>query len=137
MTNRISISEKAKTLAWRVVSSRDDLGWSQEVLADKAGVSRTSVSGIESGRNTNTTVYTIFALADALGVSRAYLLGMTDDPLGGIQDSPIHKKEVEEIDEALKQLLNIYQQLNESQRSTLLNIAKVLQNEPRVIGKET
>lgn len=43
-------------------------GWSQEELADRAGVDRTYVSGIERAVR-NPTITNVKRLADALGVS--------------------------------------------------------------------
>lgn len=69
-------------LAWRLLRSRRDLGWRQEDLADKSGVSRTYISEIERGKITNVGIEPVLSLASALGVTVPYLLGLTDDPLG-------------------------------------------------------
>lgn len=130
------IGEKAKSLAWRIMSSREDLGWNQEDLAEKSGVSRSHISSIETRRTTNITVDVSFALADALGVSRAYILGLTDDPLAEIPDSKLEKEEREEFDAATRQFLGLFQQLSTDKQEILLNLAKVLRrnDEPRIIG---
>jgi len=52
---------------------RVDLGWSQAQLADMAGVSRTVVSDIETGKCKNPSIITLWKLAHALGVSLAEL----------------------------------------------------------------
>lgn len=52
-------------------------GYSQEVLADKAGIHVTYLSGLERGRR-NPTVSVLATVADALGVSLATLFS-TDD----------------------------------------------------------
>ncbi len=62
------------------------MNWDQANLANASGVSRSRISEIERGRATNVGVDAIFALADALNVSPAYLLGQTDDPLEGVVD---------------------------------------------------
>ena len=66
-------------LAWRLLRSRRDMNWRQEDLAQASGVSRTYISEIERGRVTNVGVEALSALADALGVTVQYLLGLTDD----------------------------------------------------------
>lgn len=76
----------AKTLSRRVFLSRRDLNVNQEWVADHAGISRAYVSKIERGNASNVGTEVIFALARALGVSSAYLLGLTDDPLGAIDE---------------------------------------------------
>lgn len=51
-----------------VRSKRIQLGLSQEELADKAGLDRTYVGGIERGRR-NVSLLNIKKLADALGIA--------------------------------------------------------------------
>ena len=46
---------------------REALKMSQEELAEKANVSRTIISGLETGTITNTTTGTLIAIAKALG----------------------------------------------------------------------
>ncbi len=48
---------------------RELKGWSQEELADKAKVSRTTISGFESGTIKVTTNTTMDKISEALGVS--------------------------------------------------------------------
>lgn len=52
---------------------RTEKGWSQEDLADRAGLHRTYVSGVERGVR-NPTITIVAALAKALGVPPAELL---------------------------------------------------------------
>lgn len=52
---------------------RTEKGWSQEELADRAGLHRTYVSGVERGVR-NPTITIVAALAKALGVPPAELL---------------------------------------------------------------
>lgn len=54
-------------MKFRIRELREALGMSQEVLAKKAKVSRTIVSGLESGTIEITTTGTLLKLADALG----------------------------------------------------------------------
>lgn len=58
------------------------MDWKQEELASKSGVSRSRISEIEHGDATNIGIDAVYGLADALGVSVAYLLGESDSPLG-------------------------------------------------------
>ena len=61
-----------RTLGWRVRQLRDEKGWTQEGLADRAGLDRSYVAGIESGlRNPSTKA--LAKLARALDVSIAAL----------------------------------------------------------------
>lgn len=52
---------------------REEIGLSQEELAQKAGVSRVTISGIESGRMNVAKTDTLTKLADALGKKVTYL----------------------------------------------------------------
>jgi ribosome-binding protein aMBF1 (putative translation factor) len=62
----------AKTLGKRIRHLRQGRGWSQEHLADEAGMHRTYMWGIERGVR-NPSLRHLTQLADALGVSIASL----------------------------------------------------------------
>jgi transcriptional regulator with XRE-family HTH domain len=62
-----------RQLARNLKRLRLEKGWSQEELADQAGLHRTYVSGVERGVR-NPTITIVAALAKALGVSPAELL---------------------------------------------------------------
>jgi transcriptional regulator with XRE-family HTH domain len=77
----------ARMLAQRLLLSRRDLDWDQKDLSAKSGISQTYISQIERGRKINIGIDVVFSLAEALGVTVPYLLGISDDPLG---QSPDH-----------------------------------------------
>ena len=52
---------------YRIKEYRDELKMSQEELARKSGVSRTIISGLETGTISVTTTKTLLAIAEALG----------------------------------------------------------------------
>lgn len=60
-------------LARNVRRRREDLGWSQEQLADESELHRTYISGIER-KVRNPTILIIERLAKALGVKASELL---------------------------------------------------------------
>ena len=66
----------------RVLIERRRLDMKQETLANMVGVNRSYISQIERDIDVNVGVKTVQALADALGVSVAYLLGASESPLG-------------------------------------------------------
>lgn len=51
----------------KITAARKEVGLTQEELAIKSGVSRTIISGLESGRLETTTTGTLLKIADALG----------------------------------------------------------------------
>lgn len=131
--------DKQRSLGLRLRLSREDLGWEQDDLGEKSGISRGYISKLERGYTTNVGIEVIFALANALGVSVQYLLGLTDDPLFGLKDDEEEELPAARLpapDPLAEELLTVYQQLDPPQRTTLLNIAKVLKtaDEPRIIG---
>lgn len=54
-------------MEYRIREYRMEQGMTQEVLAKKSGVSRTIISGLESGRVTVTSSGTLIKIAEALG----------------------------------------------------------------------
>lgn len=62
-------------MEYRVKEIREEMGLSQESLAQKANVSRTIISGLESGTIKETSTKTLSKIADALGkkVSEIFL----------------------------------------------------------------
>jgi len=67
-----------KLVGRNVRRCRDQVGISQEELADRAGIDRTYVSGIERGVR-NPTVLVLKDIADTLGVTPAALLSPSVD----------------------------------------------------------
>ena len=60
-------------MVFKVRELREKAGLSQEELSEKSGVSRTIISGLESGKIKNSTAITLKKIADALGVQIADL----------------------------------------------------------------
>jgi transcriptional regulator with XRE-family HTH domain len=54
---------------------RKNKGWSQQKLAEKAGLSYVTITKIEQGRAKEPTIQTMVKLADALGVSLDEMVG--------------------------------------------------------------
>jgi transcriptional regulator with XRE-family HTH domain len=70
-------SDILQTLAKNVKHHRARLEWTQEELAKRAGINRSYLAGIESGRR-NTSARTMEKLANALGILPADLLEPSD-----------------------------------------------------------
>ena len=54
-------------MGYKIKEAREQLQMSQEKLAQKSGVSRTIISGLESGTITTTTTSTLLKISRALG----------------------------------------------------------------------
>ena len=52
---------------YKIKEFRKELNMSQEELANKAGISRATLSKLESGRNVEVSTNTLSKIADALG----------------------------------------------------------------------
>lgn len=77
------------TLGDRVHMSRRDLHMKQKELARLSGISRTYVSQIETGTVSEVMSDVVVKLAQALGVSVLYLLGLSDAPTTTDDGAPI------------------------------------------------
>ena len=67
------------TFGERVAKARDKRGWTQQELAERAGVRYETINRIEKGKHVEPRVYVAVALAKALGTTVDYLAGMYED----------------------------------------------------------
>jgi transcriptional regulator with XRE-family HTH domain len=65
--------EIPRRVGLNIKSARNAKGWSQEELADRAGLHRTYISGLERNIR-NPTITVLKRLADALGMTTSSLL---------------------------------------------------------------
>jgi len=146
----------SKVLASRVLLSRRDLDWDQKQLSEQSGVSRPYISQIERARKTNISVDVLFSLADALGVTVQYLMGLTDDPLGEGSERVLREQsgdyvvfEVESGEErrVMQQLVDEYSALSPRSQRLAIEYLRMMrqveeeerereQRPPRIIGGE-
>ena len=63
--------------AERLHALRTRYGWSQTLLARKAGINLANYNSLEHGRKAGVRADTVMALATALNVSTDYLLGLS------------------------------------------------------------
>ena len=109
-------------LSRRLRICRHDLSLQQDDLAERSGVSRSYISDIERSKIQNVGVEVVDALAKALGVNAAYLIGWSEETGG---DSP-HVREGDSL--RARELLDIFDGLGEYDQTSLLRIAKALRN---------
>jgi transcriptional regulator with XRE-family HTH domain len=69
LSNKLDSLKGGRIVEYRVKEIRENAGITQEDLAIKAGVSRTIISGLESGAVKETSTRTLRRIADALGKS--------------------------------------------------------------------
>ena len=62
-------------LSKKIKELRNKAGWSQQKLAEKAGVSYNTITKIEQGAATMPTIQTMIKIADAFGISLDELVG--------------------------------------------------------------
>ncbi len=94
-----SENELYKVIGELVRTARERAGWTQNDLARLAGLTRTSITNLESG-NQKLRVHTLFNIAQALGVSPETLLPLpnkrTADEIGiKLDDKDLNKTELE------------------------------------------
>jgi len=124
--------------------SRKQSNLNQGELAKASGVSRTYISDIERGKITNVGIEMVFALADALELSPEWLLGLTEDPLQGIED--IEEDQLEQNNRSIAEtdrkfgyeLLALFETLLKDDQAFILDLARRLKrgDTPRIIGDE-
>lgn len=126
----------ATVLADRILLSRRDLDITQEDLAVRAGnVSPAYISSLERGKVTNPTVEVVEALAGALGVSPAYLLGWSDIPL--LSENAINEEHVPyTVDPRIQELIDLYEDLDPANQAAALDIIRTIRRtqNARVVG---
>jgi transcriptional regulator with XRE-family HTH domain len=116
-----------KLLGQRLLLSRRDLDLDQIELAAKSGVSNTYISDLERGRTRNVSVDVVLSLADALGVSIQYLLGLTEDPLQGVADEADDEPPTPPpFSPALREVLQLAEQWPAARQAELLAHARVI-----------
>lgn len=69
----IRLMDIRRRLAANIIRLRKERGWSQEELADRAGLHRTYISGVERGVR-NPTITVVAKIAEALGVEAELLV---------------------------------------------------------------
>jgi transcriptional regulator with XRE-family HTH domain len=108
-------------LATKVRARREELGLSQDELAKRMGYkSRTSINKIENGRPVSQKI--IVSLADALGVTAAYLMGWEENPE---QKEKLTVND-DELSEDLLKLLDFVKCVPEEKAAMILQVMKTI-----------
>ncbi len=107
----------------------------QAELARRVGVSRPFISDIERGKTTNVGVETVAALASALGVREAYLLGLSDVVVDEEEEELVlaEAQPGYSVDPTMKELLGLIDGMTPAQRQQMAGIARLLLGGPTII----
>jgi transcriptional regulator with XRE-family HTH domain len=127
----------SNVLAKRLLLSRRDLDITQIDLAQRAGnVSAAYISDLESNKVTNPTVEVIEAIAAALGVSPAYLVGWSDIPLAEEADAIGEARVPYTVNPHIQAMLDLYEDLDPANQAIALEIINTLRRSQhvRVVG---
>lgn len=98
----------------RIKLKRKEKGYTQEELAEKLGLQKSAIAKYESGRVENIKRSVILNMSILFDCSPSYLLGWEDE----------ETKKVPELLEDEKEMLNIYNQLDEGDKGELRGIGK-------------
>jgi transcriptional regulator with XRE-family HTH domain len=106
-------------LSKRLQFIRVEKGWNQGDMARVVGVSQSSISLLENQRFTNPPVNLLYKIAEEAGVSKAYIMLLTDDPQGDCQgavDGEISQQEA--------RLLTAFRSLGDALRDATLEVVQ-------------
>lgn len=101
----------------RVKELRENLGYTQEELADLIGTNQREVSQYENGRQPRAP--RLARLAEVLETTTDYLLGLSEEPLralGGVSDLNSDERE----------LVMLYREKSPAQRKRIMDVVRVL-----------
>lgn len=113
--------------------SRKDLDIDQRELGRRVGVSNTYISNIERGYSKNVTADVLVKLAEALGVSVTYLLGLTDAPGGTADDGApidagpnrlVFEVRDAELRAAVLEIIDVVREMTPAQRRLFVDMAQ-------------
>ena len=135
----------ATTLGDRLLLARRYAKLDQKELGRRANVSNTYISDLENGRVTNPGIEVVFALANALDMSAAELLGLPAPQPVDEEDLPAYLTRthvVQKIENAqtrlmVQRFLELFLTLPQRDQSMLLRMAETIadSNQPRIIGE--
>lgn len=112
--------QRKKLIGMRVRECRNEVGLSQEGLAEKLGMNRTNVANYEGGRVVPPG-NVLLEMAELFGVTTDYLLVRTDDPNG----------KAPELDEKTRTLARDFQNMNSDAQDLMLSIAREMSKKGR------
>jgi transcriptional regulator with XRE-family HTH domain len=114
-----------KGLAQRVHLLRAERRWSQGDLAEAAGLTQSQVSQLENMKFVNPPINVLWAVAEATGVSKEYIMLLTDDPHANVRD--LKDQSLPPADALLLERIN---RLNDRERYIVESLVETILSEP-------
>lgn len=126
----------AGIFAQRLLLARRDLDLTQSTLAAQAQISPQYISDLERGKSDNPAIRDVEALAAALGVSPAYLLGWSDIPLPGEANGIGEERIPYTVDPRIQELIDLFEDLDAPTQQIALDIIRTIRRtqHARVVG---
>ena len=109
----------------RILRLRERLGWNQMEAAYKTHTNQGSLSRIERGGLKNVTLETLANIADGLGTSIEYIIGVSNDP------APRPQSVLDTLTDNEARLLLTYRRLNPVSQESLLDLAGKMEDKER------
>lgn len=104
----------------RIRELREERGMNQEALAGLVGVSQQKISKVE--RNTDSLgIDLLIEISDYFEVTTDYLLGLSDEKWGSVQERQFHRK----MDE-YQELIRLYESLSSNNKKMVLSLMKAM-----------
>lgn len=133
------------TFAERVLLARKWLNINQDELAQRAGISRTYVSKIETGATPYVMTDVAIRLAEALQVNLGFLLGLTDipsddpgTPIQATESTITFEVKDKDLRRMTQELFAILVELAPEDRRLVFDMAERIwrseKREPRIVG---
>lgn len=107
-------------LAERLKQLRLQRRWSQQELAQRAGLTQPDLCRMEQGRVRQPRLGVLTRVADALGVSLDYLAGRTEAPRAAV-----------ETEEGFRELIKAYANASAAERQQLVAYSRFLKTQGR------
>ena len=108
----------------RIKERRKQLGLTADELAERIGVSRSTVFRYENGDIEKVPLDYLGVLSSVLCTTPEFLMGWTDDPLA--KDTPVSTKEEQDLTPLEHEVLSMLRRLTEDQQRSFLDYLKFL-----------
>lgn len=117
------ISDKMKEITSRIKERRIELDMSYQALADKVGISKSTLQRYETGSIRNMPIDKLEQISEALHVTPDYIMGWENENKTAEILIETYNNDVKQ-DNQLKRIMEYYKRLSQSDKDMLENIAR-------------